>query len=135
MPSAFQIDVEDILIVAHRQSPVNNLTLEEARALFLGGQEPEFEVWVFAAGEDIQQAFRNLVMGGRNVSATAKVAGSPQEMADILNTQRNAVGVLPRHWKTGDSREVFVAATVPVLGLTKGEPAGILREVLSCLQD
>jgi len=30
---AYQIDTEEILIVTQRQSPVNNLTLEDARAL------------------------------------------------------------------------------------------------------
>src|SRR5215216_2791139 len=34
--SAYQIDSEEILIVTHRQSPVQNLTLESARALFAG---------------------------------------------------------------------------------------------------
>src|SRR5262245_18988894 len=33
---AYQIDNEEILIVTQHQSPVQNLTLEEARALFMG---------------------------------------------------------------------------------------------------
>jgi len=36
MTPAYQIDTEEILIVTHRESPVQNLTIEEARMLFAG---------------------------------------------------------------------------------------------------
>src|SRR5690242_12630661 len=49
---AYQIDSEDILIVTQRQSPIQNLTLEEAQALFAGQGAPAMQVWVYASGED-----------------------------------------------------------------------------------
>src|SRR5262245_41082226 len=61
---AFQIDTEDILIVTHRQSPVQNLTLENARALFAGQGDPSVQVWVYTSEEDIQQVFDQFVMAG-----------------------------------------------------------------------
>jgi hypothetical protein len=73
-------------------------------------------------------------MAGRSVTSFAKVATSPQQMSDLLNAEKSAVGILPRHWKMGDSRIVFEAGKVPVLAITKSEPQGIVRELLACLQ-
>ncbi|HEX6033753.1 MAG TPA: hypothetical protein VFY83_04930 [Anaerolineales bacterium] len=131
---AFQIDTEEILIVAHRQSPVQNLTLEEARRLFAGQGDPALQVWVYAAGEDIQDVFDQVVMAERNVFSSARIAASPQQMSDTLVNESNAVGILPRHWKVGDTREVLRVATVPVLAITKSKPDGIIQEILACLQ-
>src|SRR5512140_1741391 len=44
---AFQIDTEEILIVTHRQSSIQNLTLEQAQTLFAQG-DPLVQVWVYA---------------------------------------------------------------------------------------
>lgn len=130
---AFQIDTEEILIVTHRQSPIQNLTLDQAQALFAQG-DPSVQVWVYASDADVQRAFDQLVMKGRSVLPSARVAVSPQQMSDTLVNESNAVGILPRHWKAGDVRDVFSAGTVPVLALTKSEPQGAVKELISCLQ-
>ncbi len=133
--AAYQIDTEEILIVTHRQSPVQNLTLEAARALFAGQGDPSVQVWVYASGEDVQQVFDQVVMAGRSVSSSAKLAANPQQMSDTLVNESNAVGILPRHWKTGDVREVFTVATVPVLAIANSEPQGAVKELIACLQN
>jgi hypothetical protein len=132
--SAYQIDSEDILIVTHRQSPVQNLTLEEARALFAGQGDPSVQVWVYSPEEDVQEVFDQYVMAGWNVTSSARVAVTPQQMSDTLVNESNAVGILPRHWKAGDDREVFSVATVPVLAMTRSEPQGVIKELIACLQ-
>ena len=131
---AYQIDVEEILIVTHRQSPVQNLTLEQARALFAGQGDPSVQVWVYAASVDVQQVFDRVVMGGRNVTPSARIAVNPQHMSDTLVNESNAVGILPRHWKAGDTRDVYTVASVPVLAITDSEPQGALKEIIACLQ-
>ncbi|MEW6084995.1 MAG: hypothetical protein AB1607_10400 [Chloroflexota bacterium] len=131
---AYQIDEEEIWIVAHRQSPIQNLNLEGARALFVGLGDPSVQVWVYASEADVQKVFDQFVMEGRSVSSSALVAVSPQQMSDVLDAESNAVGILPRHWMTGDSREVFSVATVPVLALTKPEPQGVVDQLIGCLQ-
>ena len=131
---AFQIDTAEILIVTHRQSPVQNLTLEEARALFAGQGDPSVQVWVYAPGEDVQQAFDRVMMTGARVTPSARVAVHPQQMSHTLVNESNSVGILPRHWKVGNVREVFTVATVPVLAITKVEPQGEIQELLACLQ-
>jgi hypothetical protein len=131
---AYQVDTEEILIVTQRQSPVNNLTVEDARALFAGLGDPSVQVWVYASDADVQRVFDQLVMKGGSVTSSALVAASPQQMSDTLVNQPNTVGILPKHWKAGDSRIVFSAGTVPVLALTKSEPAGVVKNLLTCMQ-
>lgn len=131
---AFQIDTEEILIVTHRQSPIQNLTLEGARTLFSGQGDPSVQVWVYAPGEDVQDVFDQIVMTGRSVTSSARLAVHPQQMSDMLVNEVNTVGILPRHWKAGDTREVFTIATVPVLAITNTEPQGVIKDLIACLQ-
>lgn len=131
---AYQIDEEEILIVVNRQSPIQNLTLDEARALFMGLGDPSAQMWVYASEADAQKVFDQFVMEGRSVSSSAFVAVSPQQMSDVLNSESNAVGILPRHWLAGDAREVYSVAKVPVLALTKSEPQGAVNQLIGCLQ-
>jgi hypothetical protein len=131
----FKIDEEEILIVTNRESSIQNLSLAEAQDLFaLGTPSGPAQVWVFAPDADVQIVFDQLVMKGRTVTSLARVATSPQQMSDLLNADKDAVGILPKHWKAGTVREVFSAGTVPVLAVTKEEPQGVVRNLVSCLQ-
>lgn len=131
---AFQIDTEEILIVTHRQSPVQNLNSEDTQALFAGQGDPSVQVWVYAAGADVQEVFDRVVMGDRRLTPKARLAVNPQQMSDTLINEPDAVGILPRHWKAGDVREVFSVADVPVLAITKSEPQGVIKALIACLQ-
>lgn len=131
---AYQIDREEILIITHRQSAIQNLTLDEARALFAGQGDPSVQVWVYAPGADVQESFDQFVMAGRSVTPAARIAVHPQQMSDTLVNESNAVGILPGHWKVGDVREVLTVATVPVLAITNSEPQGGVKELIACLQ-
>ena len=131
---AYQIDTEEILVVTHRQSPVQNMTVEEVRELFAGQGDPSVQVWVYASGEDVQRVFEQTVMQGRSVTSLARLAVNPQHMSDTLNNEPNTVGILPRHWKAGNSRFVYTIPDVPVLAVVREEPQGAIQEVLACLQ-
>jgi hypothetical protein len=134
--SAYQIDEEEILVVTHRESPVQSLTLAEAQNLFAQGKlSGSAQAWVYSSGADMQRVFDQLVMQGRSVSSSAKIAVSPQNMSDVIKSEPAAIGILPRHWVTGDVREVFSAGRVPVLAVTKSEPQGAVVELISCLQN
>jgi hypothetical protein len=132
--TSYRIDSEDILIVTSRESPAQNLSPDEARALFSDAAGGAVDVWVFAPAEDVQQVFEQEVMRGAPVTSLADLAASPQQMSDVLNTSKNAVGILPRHWKAGTVRDIFTISDVPVLAITDQQPAGVIRDVLACLQ-
>jgi len=131
---AYLIDMEEILVVTHRQSPLQNMTLEEVQALFAGQGDPSVQVWVYAPETDVQEVFDQMVMQGRSVTSSARLAANPQQMSDTLVNEANTVGILPRHWKTGDSREVHTVGSVPVLAATNFEPQGAIQELIACLQ-
>lgn len=130
----YRIGSEEILVAAHPASPLQDLTLEAARALFAGAGDPSAEVWVYAAGEDVQGVFEQAVMAGRPVTSQARLMAGPQHMSEVLSETPNAVGFLPRRWKAGDLHIVYVIPHVPVLALVHGQPQGALRALLACLQ-
>ncbi|MFN8383285.1 MAG: hypothetical protein U0V02_15175 [Anaerolineales bacterium] len=131
---AYQIDEEEILVVTNRESSVQNLSLEEAQELFAGQGNASVQIWGYASEADVQIVFDQLVMKGRSVTSLARMAADPQQMSDVLNSEPNSVGILPKHWKAGNVREVYSAGVVPVLAITKQEPQGIVGELVSCLQ-
>ena len=131
---AYQIGEEELLIVSHRESPIQNLTISDAQTLFAGQGDPSVELWVYLSDADLQIAFDQLVMKGRAVSSFASVAPNPQGMSDVMNNQINAVGILPRHWKAGTVREVYSAGKIPVLAITKNEPNETVNQLIGCLQ-
>ena len=92
------------------------------------------QVWVYASGEDVQQVFEQAVMDGRSVTSLARLATNPQQMSDTLNNEPNTVGILPRHWKVGDSRFVYTIPDVPVLAIVSDEPQGAVQAIIACLQ-
>jgi hypothetical protein len=131
---AYQIGEEEIVIVVHRESPIQTLTLEEARALFAGSGNESAQVWVYASGEDLQGVFDHAVMKGRGVTSFAKIAVNPQEMSEVLNSESNAVGILPQRWVAGNIRAVYSLGMFPVLAVTREEPQGNVQALLACLQ-
>lgn len=140
---AFQVGTEDILVVSHPQVGVGTLTLEQVQQLFsgrisnwkdLGGNDLPVQVWTFAAGEDIQQIFDRSVMHGEPVASLARLAVSAQAMSDGVGNSPGSVGYLPLRWKAGNTREVLKAATVPVLAVTRAQPAAPEKELIACLQ-
>jgi hypothetical protein len=131
---AFKIGRDDLLVVTHSDSSLQNLTAAEVRSLFFNPEPAKMDIWVFAAGEDIQQVFTKEVLGDQPITSLARLAVSPQQMSDALNQDKNAVGILPRRLMTSTLREVFVLPNIPVLAVVKSEPQGSTKALLACLQ-
>jgi hypothetical protein len=131
---AYQIGVEQLLVVTHRQNSLRQLSVLEARDLFAGTGDPAVQIWVYASGEDVSELFAQAVMAGRPLSSQARLAASPQIMAETIAGTPDAVGILPSRWQTQDTRAVYTLPDVPVLALVKEPPQGGLRELLACLQ-
>ncbi|MBI5295853.1 MAG: hypothetical protein HY869_10280 [Chloroflexi bacterium] len=129
---AFQIGSEEILVAVFRESPLEDLSLEQARALF-AGDDPSVQVWVYASGGELQGLFDQLVMAGRPVTSFARVAPNPQVMAEALNAP-GAVGILPGDWVNSNLRSIYSLGSVPVLAIMEVEPQGALKDLIACLQ-
>jgi phosphate transport system substrate-binding protein len=140
---AYQIDTDEVLIIVNPQNPAAALSAEQVRGLFSGqiqnwqevdGADAPVQVWTFAAREDIQQVFEQTALGGAPVTSLARLATGPEEMAQAIANNANAIGILSRRWKTGNVSEVYTVATVPVLALTPSVPQGQIADMLACLQ-
>jgi ABC-type arginine transport system ATPase subunit len=79
--------------------------------------------------------FNKLILEGRPILSSAKLAVTPHSMLTAIRDDRSSVGILPQHWNL--NHEVFeqaIVAKVPVLAITKNQPAGLVKELLACLQ-
>lgn len=130
---AYPIGSEELLVVAHHSSPIRSLTADEARGLFSEGQE-QVELWVFASGDEAQVIFEREVMGGARIHPLAGLALHPQQMLNTLNAHSNAVGLLPGRWNQENLRAIFSLTGISVLAITPGEPEGVVKEIIGCLQ-
>lgn len=131
---AYQIDSEEILVVTSRESPVQNMDLAQTRALFMGIDSQFVQILIYSSGEDVQQIFDRVVMQGDAITSQARLALTSQQMSDVLNTEKNAVGILSRHWKAGNPRQVFSLGSYPVLAIVNEEPQGAIGQLIACLQ-
>lgn len=140
---AFQVGTDDILVVVEPQTAVGPLTLDQVRQLFsgqvtrwkeVGGADMPVQVWTYSPGEDVQSVFDRLVMQGQSITSLARLAVSSQAMSDSVGSVPGSIGVLPRRWKAGNTKEALTVASVPVLALTQSAPQGVIRDLLSCLQ-
>lgn len=140
---AYQIDTAEMLVVVHPQNGVGPLSLDQVRGLFaglvtnwsgIGGADVPVLVWTYSSSEDVQEYFDRAVMNGRPVTSLARLAVSAQAMSDSVGLAAGSIGILPRRWKMGNTREVLALPSLPVLAIVKAKPEGVWTDFLSCLQ-
>jgi hypothetical protein len=133
LPS-YQIGEEELLVVAHRDSPLQNLSLAEAENLFAGRGDPTIQVWVYSRKVDVQQIFDRDVMKGRPITSNGRLAVSPKTMQATLSNDINSVGILTRAWMTDALRELTNLGKYPVLAISRVKPEGEINQLIGCLQ-
>jgi hypothetical protein len=140
---AYQIGSEDILVIVNLQNLVQTLTTEQVHGLFsgqtlnwqgVGGSNAPVQVWVFSTGEDIEQIFEQTALSGIPIVSTARLAANPDEMAQAIASDANAIGVLTRRLMREDVTSAYTVATVPVLAITSTLPQSPVRGIVACLQ-
>jgi len=139
----YKIGSDSIEVVGNPKNPVQQLDLQQVRDLFtgriqnwkdLGGADASVEVWVFAAGEDVEQLFEQKGLGGSPVTSLARLAVSPAEMVAAVAQDTNAVGILTQAWKAEGIRNLSTVSTEPVLITVPAPPKGAVLELIHCLQ-
>jgi len=130
---AYKIGEEEILVAANNAIQVESISQTEMKELFAQGN-PSIQIWVFASGEDIQQAFDQLALSGIRAVPSARIASGVEQMSATLNSESNAIGILPKRALAGNIRALYSVGTIPVLAITKGEPQGAIAGLISCLQ-
>jgi hypothetical protein len=140
---AYRIGTEEVMIVTHPQAGVGALTASQVGALFtgqarnwseVGGSDLTVVVWAYDPSVDLQLELDRAILRGRPVSSLARLAVTAQHMSDSVGAVPGSVGLLPRRWKAGNTQEALMLATVPVLALTRTEPAGAMARLIECMQ-
>ena len=131
-------------MIANRQSGADSLKLDQVRSLFIGqitnwkevgGKDLPVQIWTFDSEEDIGGLFSKLVMNGQPVTSLARLATSAQVMQQAISSIPGSIGILPHSLLEGDTNVIYKVATVPVLAITKSVPQGVVRDLISCLQE
>jgi phosphate transport system substrate-binding protein len=137
---AYQLGVETLVIIIHPQNPLQALGEAELLDLFTGQAQSwpvtgaPVTVWAYAPGEDLSAAFDGLLLRGRPLASTARLAAGVEQMRDEIARDVNALGFTGQASAGEDVRILQTLGELPVLALTPREPDGLLRTLLACAQ-
>ena len=141
--TAYQIGSDDLLVITHPEAGVGTLTPSQVEMLFagqlsnwrdVGGNDRAVQVWTYDPTVDVQVIFDRNIMHGRPISSLARLAVSAQHMSDSVGAVPGSVGLLPRRWKAGNTREALMVASLPVLAVLRESPQGAYSELIACMQ-
>ncbi len=140
---AYQIGSDDLLVIANPHNPLTHLTQQQVSGIFsgtvqnwseVGGSDAAVQVWVYPSSEDIQTAFDQVVLAGRPVVSSARLAATSDEMITEMTDETGAIGIITRRLKTDAVSELYTVGSLPVLVLTRSDPAPAIMHIVSCLQ-
>lgn len=152
---AVQVAQETLAVIVNSNNPLESLTAEQLRRIFSGEIKnwDEFgkfganiQVWVYPAGDEITHIVDQTLLSSQKISTEALLAADPPAMISGVESAPGAVGVVPSAWLKQESQESAQVKTVrleralsisfrqPVLAILSGEPQGVERDYLSCLQ-
>lgn len=139
---AVQLGQDQVLAAFNPANPLRELDESQLPHLFsgrvnnwedLGGEPAEVRVWIGLEGDETRQLFRLALMQGAEFSGGARLATSPESMADALEADANAIGLLPASLLPEGLRGIPTGISAPVLALASSEPEGTLRDLIACL--
>ncbi len=105
--------------------------------------EPALTVhpWVLPAQDETQAFFETTLLGGDQIVKTAMIAPSPAAMLEAIAEDPQAIGFLPMRTLDSSVKSIEILnfsprdLIMPILAVTKSEPAGLVRDWLLCVQE
>ena len=143
---AAPIGWESISIVLNPENPLDNLELEDVRAMFFGeithwdqldGEDRPVSLWVYPEADELQRQFASFLGVNRPITALAFLATNPEVVKDAVSSDPGAIGFLPNAWIDASVKPINLDVnypSIPILVISKTEPIGPAREFLACLQ-
>jgi hypothetical protein len=151
--SLYQVGIEQIVVIVNQANPLLELSNDELRSIFSGQQStwPEdsgepVQVWVLPQGDQVRSIFNSVVMQTMPLTTDAMLAPDPTAMLEAVSENVNAIGYLPASFLNSsgsvDPGKVSIvqldnsfeaSLSQPVVAITAGEPEGLLRSLLVCL--
>lgn len=130
---------EQIMIISDPNIPSGQLELPDLRLLF-ASMEPEYQLWSYPSDSELSNIFDQFVLLGKPSSPHVLIAPDPQAMLMVIRDQPNSVGYIPQTWLRENTALNTIVDSYPdefkqpILALTNGEPFGLTRELLACIQ-
>jgi phosphate transport system substrate-binding protein len=146
---AFPLAQDELVVIANRDNPIQELTANELANLFNGRVEQWSEindyqgsvsVWTYTDGSQLGKTFRSAILGDGGYSLLSHLAPTPREMVAAVVDDPGAIGFIPRSWLTSEVAAIELdsetAGTLikPLLALTKVKPQGAALILIDCLQ-
>lgn len=140
---AYQIGAVELVLAANLETAINSLSREEIISIYtgkirnwaaLGGDDAEIQVWVYGAGNELQQAFNETMLTTGKISSNARQAQSSGAMRDALSQNKHALGIIPRAEVGADLQILSTINTYPILALLPNKTETDLSSLIYCLQ-
>jgi hypothetical protein len=140
---------EDILVVVNPDNPVSAISTTSLGAIFsgqidvwddVGGEDLGIEVWILPEGNEFTQVFQEQILENDSFSTLSHLAPDPAALVEAIVENPGAIGFLPGAWLSEGVKLLRLDNRTknemrhPVLALSEGEPQGLAREFLHCLQ-
>jgi hypothetical protein len=147
--SAYQIGVDELVVITNPENPKPSLNQEQVIALFSGRIEnwneiglldEQVEVWIFPEENLMTLAFQEEILNNQRITRLARLAPASQAMRDAVGDEPGAIGFLPRSWLDEQVKEIEIdagrddAVRKPLLALAASDPPAAVNEVIACLQ-
>ena len=120
-----------IVIIAHPEQAVRELSLEQLRALYQGRRLElgmaggrRLQVVSREAGSGTRAAFERLVMGRRQTTPAAMVAHSSEAMVELVARRPGAIGYVSAAWLDDSVRALRIEGADPPVRYPATGPAG-----------
>jgi PBP superfamily domain len=149
-----QVGREQLDVIVNRDNPISQLSTSELSSIFSGQQTTwndtsaqPIQMWVPPEGDPVRSIFDQAVLQTLPLSSNAMLAPDPIAMLEAISQDVNSIGYLPASFLHSmgsvDPGEVQIvqldksvesAFNQPVIAITQGEPQGLLRSLLVCLE-
>jgi hypothetical protein len=150
-----QVGWDQVVVLVNTANPAAQLSKDELNLIFSGQvtkwkQRPEqpIQVWVLPDGEPARRIFDDAILSSQGLNSEAHLAPDVDTMLEVISQNTDAIGYLPESFLNSSDSTITSKVKIillessleaelhqPVIAITKGEPTGLLRNVLVCLQN
>ena len=149
-----QIGWEQINVISNQERDLSQLTRSDLQSIFSGitkswdgdtGQP--IQVWVFPVEDAVRKYFDQAILHAYPITTEARLAPDPDAMLQAISNDPNAIGYISASVISSSDPALVDKVKIlqvdkslqdelhqPVIAITENEPAGLIRELLVCVQ-
>ena len=149
-----QVGWEQIDVIVNKDNELSQIPIGKLQSIY-SGQTSSWEngigqlikVWVLPNGDPVRMYFDRAALQSSSLTSEARLAPDTEAMLEAISSDANAIGYLPISILSSsdpslvDKVKILQLDTAlqeelnqPVIAITQGEPEGLIRELLVCVQ-